>query len=95
MKVLCYNIKAGVGISGGPFSFLNYFRPAKIPQIANLLAKSKADVIGLVEVDTGSFRSKDQAEYVAKKLGYNHVSTQKHRNWTSNFQVLWHQPHLA
>lgn len=89
MKVLCYNLKAGVGI--GIFSFLNYFKPAsKISQIAGMLTKSKADIIGLVEVDTGSFRSKDQAKYVAQKLGYNHVSTKK-RNWTSNFQVLWHQ----
>jgi endonuclease/exonuclease/phosphatase family metal-dependent hydrolase len=90
MKVLCYNIKAGVGISGGLFSFLNYFKPSKISQIASMLAKSKADIIGLVEVDTGSFRSKDQAKYIAEKLSYNHISTNK-RDWTSKFQVLWHQ----
>jgi len=87
MKVLCYNIKAGVGTR-----LLNYFKsnPEIIRNIAHELSKSNADLIGLVEVDTGSFRSKDQSKYIAEKLGYSHVSTQK-RDWTSNFQALWHQ----
>ena len=75
MKLLIYNIAYGTGLPGGArgvFSAHRYLRtPEKvISSIAEFINKSGTDVAGLVEIDTGSFRTGylDQVAYVAERL---------------------------
>ena len=78
MRLLIYNIAYGTGSAGGVrgiFSAHRYLRtPASvIDSIAGFINQSNADVVGLVEIDTGSFRTGyvDQTALIAEQLsGY-------------------------
>lgn len=75
MRLLIYNIAYGTGTAGGigtVFSAHRYLRTRTryLDQIIRFIDESCADVVGLVEIDTGSFRTGfiDQASLVAKRL---------------------------
>ena len=78
MKLLIYNIAYGTGTSGGLKDFFSAHRYLRTPEkvidsIADFINRSGADVAGLVEIDTGSFRTGylDQVSLVAERLpGY-------------------------
>ena len=78
MRLLVYNIAYGTGSAGGLkglFSAHRYLRTPGhvIASIAEFINGSGADVVGLVEIDTGSFRTGylDQTSLVAGQLsGY-------------------------
>lgn len=78
MKLLIYNIAYGTGTSGGVKGFFSAHRYLRTPEkvidaIADFIDASGADVAGLVEIDTGSFRTGylDQVSRVAERLpGY-------------------------
>lgn len=78
MRLLIYNIAYGTGSAGGVkglFSAHRYLRTPGhvIASIADFINGSGADVVGLVEIDTGSFRTGylDQTNLVAEQLsGY-------------------------
>lgn len=78
MRLLIYNIAYGTGSAGGVkglFSAHRYIRTPEsvIVSIAKFINQSKADVVGLVEIDTGSFRTGylDQTSLIAEHLfGY-------------------------
>jgi hypothetical protein len=75
MRLLVYNIAYGTGTAGGigtVFSAHRYLRTreAYLDRIIDFIDGSDADVVGLVEIDTGSFRTGfiDQASLVAERL---------------------------
>ncbi len=77
MRLLTFNIAYG---TGGPRTFgknlLSYHHYLRVPhrnidKICRFIRSEKPDVVALVEVDTGSFRTKyeDQTKLVADQLG--------------------------
>jgi len=75
VKLVCYNIEYCEGISGHWYQYLKFwkilFPPKNLDQkIVDRLKVLKPDILALVEVDTGSFRSKkDEVRFFKKKLG--------------------------
>lgn len=78
MKILLYNIRYAVG--GGasmhmPLPGAGYVlgNQSVLPEIAKFIKSVDPDVVGLIEVDTGSIRSRNvnQAEKLAEELGMN------------------------
>jgi endonuclease/exonuclease/phosphatase family metal-dependent hydrolase len=78
MRLLLYNIRYAVG--GGasmrmPFPGAGYVlgNQAVLPEITSFIKSIDPDVVGLIEVDTGSIRSRNvnQAEKIAADLGMN------------------------
>ena len=82
MRLLVYNIAYGTGAQGGVagiFSAHRYLRTpgSVISSIAGFINGSDADVAGLVEIDTGSFRTGylDQTSLIAEHLhGYSNCA---------------------
>ncbi len=75
MRLLVYNIAYGTGTAGGVgtiFSAHRYLRTrlTYLDRIIDFIDASEADVVGLVEIDTGSFRTGfvDQVSLVARRL---------------------------
>ncbi len=83
MRLLLYNIRYGTG-SGGLFHlpWWGYHRAtnANLLKITDFIKSQKPDIVGLVEVDAGSYRSNgiNQAELIAKSLGHYHVFESKY-----------------
>jgi len=85
MRFVVYNIRYGTG-SGWqfhfPFPFSGYLRRTQynMPGLTAFLRSLNADVIGLVEVDSGSYRSErlNQAEVMARELDFAHVYQSKY-----------------
>ena len=80
MRLLVYNIRYATGTGYGfhlPLPGAGYLRPNRkvLAGLTEFLRRQDADIIGLIEVDTGSVRSGmvNQAESIAKSLG--HYST--------------------
>lgn len=78
MRLLLYNIRYAVG--GGasmhmPLPGAGYVlgNQSVLPEITNFIKSVDPDVVGLIEVDTGSIRSRkvNQAEKIAADLGMN------------------------
>ena len=85
IKFLLYNIRYGTGTGVGyhlPLPFSGYFRQSRrnTERIVRFIKTEKPDIIGLVEVDEGSYRSRriNQAQWVAQELGYSHVYSTKY-----------------
>ena len=85
IKFLLYNIRYGTGTGMAyhlPFPFTGYFRSShrNTGRILSFIKKEKPDIIGLVEVDEGSYRSRkiNQAAWIARELGYEHVYQSKY-----------------
>jgi endonuclease/exonuclease/phosphatase family metal-dependent hydrolase len=75
-KLLIYNIRYGTGRGWKfhiPFPFIGFLKRTRknIAKIAEFLKKYNLDIVGLVEVDEGSYRhyGENQAEFIAQKLG--------------------------
>ncbi|MEK6875837.1 MAG: endonuclease/exonuclease/phosphatase family protein, partial [Nanoarchaeota archaeon] len=75
VRLIVYNIEYCEGISGLWWQYLEFwkifFPPKGMDQrIVEQLKKLKPDILALVEVDTGSFRTKkDEVVFFEKKLG--------------------------
>jgi endonuclease/exonuclease/phosphatase family metal-dependent hydrolase len=78
MRLLLYNIRYAIG--GGasmhvPLPGAGYLLGSQtvLPEITNFIKSSDPDIVGLIEVDTGSIRSRmvNQAETIAASLGMN------------------------
>ncbi len=85
MRFVLYNIRYATGTGWHfhlPFPFSGYLRDSErnLHRISAFLRELSPDIIGLVEVDNGSFRSKrcNQAEIIARDLGYEHVYESKY-----------------
>jgi endonuclease/exonuclease/phosphatase family metal-dependent hydrolase len=86
MRFVLYNIRYGTGTGVKyhlPFPFVGMMRSSSqnFQKITEFLRWLEPDVVGLVEVDNGSYRSKrlDQAEQLAQSLGFTHVYETKYR----------------
>ncbi len=80
MRLLVYNIRYATGVGPAfhlPVPGAGYLRSSKrvLNRITNFIKESRPDVVGLIEVDTGSIRTGmvNQAEYIARSL--DHYST--------------------
>lgn len=85
MRFVLYNIRYGTGSGWNfhlPFPFSGYFRrtPDKLGHLTGFFQGLKPDIIGLVEVDNGSYLTEkiSQAEAIARNLGYDHVYESKY-----------------
>jgi len=83
MRLLVYNIAYGTGSLEGDYDRLwtlhRYIKTSHshLDRIIEFIGKKKPDIIGLVEIDTGSYRTNfvNQAELIASRLGhYQHSS---------------------
>ena len=84
MKFLLYNIRYGTGkYLNQPFKHIRGYLGRSnwhIHKIGSLINKYKPDIVGLVEVDLGSFRmkSKNQAAVLARITRNNNVFQYKY-----------------
>ena len=85
MRFLLYNIRYGAGIGTRfhlPFPYAGYLRRSgsHFDRIRGFIRSMQPDVVGLVEMDGGSFRTGQlsQAELLATQLGYHFVSETKY-----------------
>lgn len=85
MRFLLYNIRYGTGAGWrfhSPVPFCGYLKHSEknLRKITGFIQSINPDIIGLVEVDGGSFRSKqcNQALTIAKALGHFHVYESKY-----------------
>lgn len=85
MRFLLYNIRYAAGNGGRfhfPFPYAGYLRRSQgnFDKILEFIRSVQPDVMGLVEVDGGSFRTDHlcQAEMIAEELGYYHVIETKY-----------------
>lgn len=100
MRILLYNIRYGTGHRNGyhlPLPFTGFFKKTSVnlQRIITFIRSVDPDIIGLIEVDSGSYRSGKfcQAESIATELGYNYVVETKYRNNSMAYKipVLNHQ----
>ncbi|MBI4151331.1 endonuclease/exonuclease/phosphatase family protein [Candidatus Woesearchaeota archaeon] len=75
VKLICYNIEYCEGIEGIWYQYLKFwkifFPPKRLnEQLVGALKKLKPDILALVEVDIGSFRSRhiDEVRFLEEKL---------------------------
>jgi endonuclease/exonuclease/phosphatase family metal-dependent hydrolase len=85
VRFLLYNVRYGTGIGSRfhlPVPYAGYLKrtTCNLECIVSFIESVKPDIIGLVEVDSGSFRSEKvcQAEAIARQLGYQHVAESKY-----------------
>lgn len=78
MRLLLYNIRYAVGAGAGmhmPLPGAGYLlgNQSVLPEISEFIKGMAPDIVGLIEVDTGSIRSRkvNQAETIAASLGMN------------------------
>jgi endonuclease/exonuclease/phosphatase family metal-dependent hydrolase len=85
MRFLLYNVRYGAGSENGfhfPLPWMGYLRrnPENLQRITEFIASQRADIVGLVEVDSGSIRSdrENQAEVIANAVGHYHCHRTKY-----------------
>ena len=93
MKFILYNIRYGTGkYLNQPFKHVRgYLSKSEehIIKIGEFLSSYDADIVGLVEVDLGSYRAnnKNQAEILGKILNSNHIYRHKYEDDSSMMKV--------
>jgi len=76
-RLIVYNIEYCEGITGLWYDYLKFWKVLFPPKgidykIVEAFRKLKPDIVSLIEIDTGSFRSKkDEVVYFEKRLGMN------------------------
>ena len=85
MRILLYNIRYATGHLNGyhiPVPFIGFFKKTEpnLQRIISFIRAIDPDIIGLVEVDSGSYRSGNccQAKIIAEAMGYNYVVATKY-----------------
>ena len=88
MRLMLYNMRYGTGTGFKfhlPVPFGGFFRRTdkNLDALIRFFREQKADVLGLVEIDTGSYRSRkrNQAEVIARKLN-------KRTFWRTKYSYL-------
>jgi endonuclease/exonuclease/phosphatase family metal-dependent hydrolase len=90
MRFLLYNVRYCTGIGRRfhfPFPCSGYLKSTHhvLKEVTDFIGSVKPDVVGLVEVDGGSFRSGriNQAAHIAAELGHYHTFESKYgdRSW--------------
>ncbi len=89
MRFLLYNIRYGTG--GRPGRTLGFLRntEAHLQQIIRFIQKIAPDVMGLVEVDSGSYRSGrlNQAQVIGEALGHGHAYRSKYGSGSISHRI--------
>jgi endonuclease/exonuclease/phosphatase family metal-dependent hydrolase len=85
MRFLLYNLRYCTGTSAGfhlPFPGSGYLRRTArtLHHITRFIQSQRPDIVGLIEVDGGSYRSRrtNQAEVIAQALGHFHCYASKY-----------------
>jgi endonuclease/exonuclease/phosphatase family metal-dependent hydrolase len=85
MRILLYNIRYGIGFGASmslPLPGVGYLmgNRANLQRITDFIKNQDPDIVGLVEVDSGSIRSRriNQAEAIARALGHYSVYQSKY-----------------
>jgi endonuclease/exonuclease/phosphatase family metal-dependent hydrolase len=85
MRLVVYNIRYGAGVSTTfhlPLPFAGYMRRTSrnLRQITEFIKALNPDIVGLIEVDSGSFRSnrQNQAATIADALDHFHIYESKY-----------------
>jgi len=82
MRFVLYNIRYGTGGGKIHFPLQGYLKRngKTLEKMGDFLHELNPDVVGLVEVDAGSYRTrkKNQAQLLAEKLGHYHVYRSKY-----------------
>jgi endonuclease/exonuclease/phosphatase family metal-dependent hydrolase len=85
VRLLVYNIRYGTGIGARfhlPVPFGGYLRRTdeNLENITAFIQSCRPDIVGLLEVDSGSFRARkhNQASVIAKVLGHYHIFKSKY-----------------
>ena len=82
MRFLLYNIRYGTGGKRPITPLSGYLRRTaqNLDAIAEFIQSNDPDIIGLLEVDAGSYRSgrQNQAKHIADALGHCHVYQRKY-----------------
>jgi endonuclease/exonuclease/phosphatase family metal-dependent hydrolase len=85
MRMMVYNIRYAAGIGRRfhtplPYSGLLKRTDQNLKRIGSFIKSLQPDIIGLIEVDSGSYRSRrnNQAEAIASELRYDHVFDSKY-----------------
>ena len=85
MRFLLYNVRYCAGTGGRfhwPFPWSGYLKQTRhnLDRITEFIGSVHPDIVGLVEVDGGSFRSEhlNQAEFIAAALGQYHSYESKY-----------------
>lgn len=85
MRMLLYNIRYATGHLNGyhlPIPFMGFFKKTEVnlQRIINFIRSVDPDIVGLIEVDSGSYRSGKscQAGQIAQQMGYNCVVATKY-----------------
>jgi endonuclease/exonuclease/phosphatase family metal-dependent hydrolase len=100
VKLICYNIEYCEGMEGLWYQYLMvwriFFPPRNIDQnIVEALKSLSPDILALIEVDTGSFRSKkDEVIYFEEKLGLKHYVEAVKYPWLGWMKLFHHVPIL-
>lgn len=91
MRFLLYNIRYGTGGNMNRFPLSGYIGRTRnhLQEITHFLHESNPDVVGLIEVDAGSYRSGrlNQAQQIAESLGHYHTYRGKYPD--SNRLLRW------
>ncbi|PID74479.1 MAG: endonuclease [Desulfobacterales bacterium] len=100
MRLLLYNIRYGTGHKNGyhlPLPYAGFFKNSRgnFQKILDFIGSVNPDVIALVEVDTGSYRTNHlcQGQIIADTLGYHLVAEPKYpdRSFACKVPVLKQQ----
>ncbi|MHB8810324.1 MAG: endonuclease/exonuclease/phosphatase family protein [Desulfobulbaceae bacterium] len=85
MRFLLYNVRYGAGVGARfhlPLPYAGYLKrtSCNLECIVSFIETVKPDIIGLIEIDSGSFRSENvcQADIIARRLGFAHVVETKY-----------------
>jgi len=82
MRFLLYNIRYGTGRLPLPFPWSGYFRrtAGNMADIQDFICSHEPDIVGLVEVDSGSYRTGgiNQAEQMACGMSHYHAYRSKY-----------------
>ncbi len=81
VRLISYNIEYDEGLVGRWYDYLKLWRLFRAPpdmdmKIVEFLKKQKPDIIALIEVDHGSFRSRyrDEARFYEHEMGFENVT---------------------
>lgn len=93
MRFLLYNIRYGTG-GTRKLPWSGYFRRTsrELSRITEFIGAQNPDIVGLIEVDSGSYRSRctNQAETIAGALGHYHTYKSKYgeSSWAHLFPMV-------
>ena len=100
MRLILYNMRYATGTGFKfhlPVPFGGFFRKtnSQLDALIRFFREQKADVLGLVEIDSGSYRTghRSQAETIARKLGQRTICRTKYSylSWWSRLPLMRRQ----